>query len=218
LNKCKIVTFERAGEFGKYAVLGEPNYSRFFAANDAKYLLLSLRFEPYLPIKEPGLIGQSIQTPRCLSKYDVQLLKDYSVASDRWSVFISYQNSDAKRAKKLSNTLVQHGVSVFRDKEALRGGEKWWPALKHAIKRSRYFVVLLGAETHTSDWVKKEIQVARENGVRLIPILAGAKTRDWKDILDRHALSLLPGKWSYLIEQLLDSIGSPVYTPEKGTF
>ena len=213
LNNCRMKTYDQATTFGKYAVMGDPSQSIVFASNDAKLLLLSLRFDPYLPIKQPNLIGQSIQRPRCLNKQDIKLLEDYAVATDRWSVFISYQNADTRIAEQLSGTLMQYGVNVFRDKDALRGGEQWWPALEHAIKRSRFFVVLLGEETHHSIWVRREIKVALENGIRVIPVLAGTDLDNWRDhpeLLKWHALSLRPGNWTLFMEQLLGAIGSPV--------
>ena len=94
LNNCRTKTYNKETTFGKYAVLGDPSKSIVFASNDAKLLLLSLRFDPYLPIRAPKLIGQSIQTPRCLNENDIQLLEDFAVATDRWSVFVSYQNAD----------------------------------------------------------------------------------------------------------------------------
>ena len=218
LNNCRIVTYDQPTKFGQYAVLGDPLYSTVFASNDAKLLLLGLRFNPYHPIEKPGRIAQSIQTPRCLNKDDIRLLEEFAAAADRWSVFISYQHADIRTAERLSKTLVQSGVNVFRDKEALRAGEKWWPALEHAIIRSRYFVVLLGKETHRSLWVRREIQVAMDHGIRIIPVLMGAALENWKDtpdLLKWHGLALRPGSWSLFIEQLLSAIGSPA-VPANG--
>ncbi len=200
LNECRSYTYRATGRFGRFAVVGDPIRSNFFATADARLLLLALRFDPTLPINGPAdnQVSNSIRVPRCLSPSDVRLLEDNAARSDRWSTFISYRRSgELKVANQLSDALQRAGVSVFRDQEGLRGGDKWWPTLKRAIIRSQRLIVLIGRTTHRSAWVKREVQHALENDVRVVPVLAGGEFRSWdalgRQLSSRHALNLADG-------------------------
>jgi hypothetical protein len=200
LNECRPQTYSSHGRFGRYAVVGDHEKSRFLATADAKLLLLALRFDPVSPINGPAdnQVSNSIRVPRCLSPADVGLLDEYATRSDRWSVFISYrQASEGALAGELSEALQREGVSVFRDQEGLRGGEKWWPTLKRAISRSRRLVVLIGPTTQQSTWVHSEIQHALDEGVRIVPVLAGGDFTGWgalrTELSSRHCLDLADG-------------------------
>jgi hypothetical protein len=209
LEKCRKITYPQGGKFGKYVVAGDINQSTLFANNDAKLLLLSLRFKPYRPIRSADLIGQSLQTPRLLGMDDVQLLTEQAAAADRWSVFISYQHDDQEIAGRLSEDLQRSGIPVFRDKEALRAGEEWWPALQRAIARSRFFVLLLGTKTNDSEWVKRELAVAEKEGIPIIPVLAGGKFKDcaeFSKLKNRHALTIEPDQWQSFMNDMLRAI------------
>jgi hypothetical protein len=164
-----------------HAVVGDPDRSMLFASNDARLLLMSLRFEPYGPIRHAGLIGQSIQTPRLLNSDDVLLLEEHGAAANRWSVFVSYDRRDLTTARRLSESLARRGISVFRDQEGLRAGQQWPRALEHAIRKSRHFVLLVGRHTHESSNVKKELRLALEDSrTTIIPVLAGGRLEDWE--------------------------------------
>ncbi|MFY7867181.1 toll/interleukin-1 receptor domain-containing protein [Roseateles sp.] len=214
LDGCRKHTFRHPTEFGQFAVVADRSKATLFAANDARLLLLALRFEPPKPIDHPvdrlRVIGQSIQTPRALSTVDAKLLSEFSAESDRWSVFISYQGTDRDRtlAARLSAALHARGVAVFRDKESLRGGEKWWPVLQRAIERSRFFVLIVGDTTLHSPWVKKELQLALEQGISVIPILAGGTLGAWAGfgLAERHALDISLCQWGALVDQLCSAV------------
>jgi hypothetical protein len=220
LDKCRKHTYRKPGRFGPYSVVGDPDRSTLYASNDARLLLLSLRFDPFLPIDHSSdptekkneettdrlkIIGQSIQTPRCLNKADVKLLRDFGAETDRWSVFVSYQRTeiDTKIATKLSAAIQRHGVNVFRDQEALRPGQRWWPTLKRAVGRARHLVIVIGRTTHKSVWVKREVDHAIKKGVNVIPVLAGGALEHWADLRALHALTYKHGRWYELVRQVL---------------
>ena len=180
----------KPSRFGEYVVRGNVLQSKLIAANDAKLLLMSLRFVPFKPLKgpSPASISNSLRPSRELSEDDVQLLKEYADLADRWSVFISYKSEDSYRgeicgtldmAGALSDFLQAYGVNVFRDKEKLRAGDKWPEVLKLAVERARCVVLLIGAHTHESDWVRREIDHARQKDVRVIPVLFRGNVKQW---------------------------------------
>lgn len=213
LDGCRKKTYRSTGRFGKFAVIGDPDQSTVFASNDARLLLLSLRFDPLRPIDSErdrniadrlhGL-GKAIQRPRCLNRADVKLLEDFGAEADRWSVFISYQHPDNRLATSLTKELQRQGIGVFRDKEALRGGQKWWPTLKSAIGRARHVIAVIGRTTHESVWVQKEIEHAIQKGVNIIPVLAGGDLTNWEHLKELHALIYKQEERHELIEKLLN--------------
>ena len=199
LNNCRSHTYREPGQFGRFAVVGDRS-STFFATADARLLLLALRFDPRLPINGPedNQISNSLRVPRCLTGPDIRLLEDNTARSDRWSAFISYQRgSDAAVASELSEAMQLDGVNVFRDLEGLRGGDCWWPTLQRAIGRSKRLIVLIGAKTHESEWVRREVEYAFAENVRVVPVLAGGEFRRWGTLGERlsrlHALDWAAG-------------------------
>jgi hypothetical protein len=219
LENCRSHTYSRPKKgkvakgkvgLGPFAVIGDKDRSTLFAANDARYLLLSLRFDPYRPIQNPDRIGQAIQTPRCLNESDISLLEGYGAEVAKWSVFLSYRRADQTFAMRLADRLRALGLDVFVDQQALRGGSRWRKEIYQAIERARHMVVLLGPETHESEEVRGELEHAFDCGTPVIPVLVGGRLEDWKDMPRLHALHALKGKrkaWATMAKAIAGSIG-----------
>src|SRR5262245_26845055 len=73
-----------------------------------------------------------------------------------YDVFISYSRKDVDWASRLERDLKKRGISVFRDEERLRAGEKWDQQLQDAIADSMHLVVLWSPNARESDWVEEE--------------------------------------------------------------
>jgi hypothetical protein len=219
LENCRSHTYSRPKKgnrakgkvgLGPFAVIGDKERSTLFAANDARYLLLSLRFDPYRPIQTPDRIGQAIQTPRCLNESDIGLLEGYSSEVAKWSVFLSYQRTDEAFAVRLTDRLRALGLDVFIDQQALPGGSTWRREIYDAIEGARHMVVLLGPKTHESEEVRGELNHAFECGTPVIPVLVGGKLEDWEDMPRLCALHALTGKrraWASMAKAIAGSIG-----------
>jgi hypothetical protein len=65
-------------------------------------------------------------------------------SADAYDVFISYARSDEASAAELNGWLAGQGFSTFFDRNALRPGMRWVPALEEAIGRSRAVAILAG--------------------------------------------------------------------------
>lgn len=200
LRNCRLQTYSSGGRFGRYAVVGDPQRSRFFATAEDKLLLLALRFAPTRPISGPenAQLANSLRAPRCLADTDVELLERYTARDDRWAVFISYSSDEHKQvATQLADALQVEGVSVFRDQDTLRGGDQWWSVILRSIERSGRFVLLMGARTQRSEWVQREVRFALEQNLQVVPVYAGGHPDLWGDLAPelkmRHALSLQNG-------------------------
>jgi hypothetical protein len=217
LVQCRSETETSQTRFGRFSVVGDRLRSRFHASNDAKLLLMSLRFDPKnpKPIKTADKIGQSLQTARRLSPADVELLRSYARDADRWGVFISYRREDSSSAVSLAKALQREGIGVFRDQEKLRAGQKWWPVIRRVIQRSRFFVLLIGPQTHESEWVRKELACARRLGSRItiVPVLAGGSLRSWErefpEISRLHALDFGTPSWRGFVTNLTRALARP---------
>jgi hypothetical protein len=85
-------------------------------------------------------------------------------------IFISYRRRDSSAfALLLVARLKAEGLRPFLDM-ALVPGENWNSGLQARIQRSRYFVLLLGTETLTSEVVQQELAWAASAGAVVIPI------------------------------------------------
>jgi len=219
LQNCKIKTLNSPNRFGKYIVEGDPNTSFMYANNDARLLLMSLRFNPEKPIREINKIGQSIQRPRSLSLNDTKLLGNYITEIERWGVFISYKwdKHDLVIADKVYIDLESYGINIFQDRKSISLGSNWQIILLNAIKRSRCLILIIGKNTYRSDWVKKEINCAIEHNIKIIPIIAGGDLEKFPKELklkNLQAVNYNNGKNSNFIQKILENLSS-IYSPKK---
>lgn len=132
-------------------------------------------------------------------------------------VFISYKKlADHKTpayATQIALTLENHPLEfqVFLDDKHLRPGEKWEDRIYREIYHSDVFLVLIAPDTAKSDWVQREVDVARGAGVAILPIVIGDLTDEQiKDASHRLALEQYqylrfystPEDYAYLIERI----------------
>lgn len=90
-------------------------------------------------------------------------------------VFISYRSLDHSKAEGniLANYLRDvYGYDVFIDTLELKtkGGVKWAQTIYDNIHTSDVLIVLLEQETHLSEWVQREVDVARGAHVSILPL------------------------------------------------
>ena len=74
-------------------------------------------------------------------------------------VFLSYSRSDREACILLRAALEQAGLSVYRDEDANRVGDRWMSRLEQALEGCSAFVVLVGRDG-VRRWVGAEVQVA----------------------------------------------------------
>lgn len=97
-------------------------------------------------------------------------------ASRHHKVFISYRN--VPLSQRVGESIANHlhresGYEVFIDTQKLRdlGGELWAEAIYENVRSSDVLIVLLEPGTSESNWVQREIDVARGALVSIIPIV-----------------------------------------------
>ncbi|MBL8161525.1 MAG: TIR domain-containing protein [Anaerolineae bacterium] len=96
-------------------------------------------------------------------------------------VFISYRNIDRSKAeaKALAKKLRdEHGYEVFIDTDELKGGDIWEQKIYNNVRESDVLIVLIEQQTAESDWVQREVDVARGANVALLPLRITEETID----------------------------------------
>lgn len=107
---------------------------------------------------------------------------------DYYTCFISYSNQDQHFVEILCQDLRKAGVLCWYALESLKTGDKFPAEITEAVQSREKLLVVLSKSSLKSDWVRKEVNLARQkegNGKRevLLPIrLDGAimnSTIDW---------------------------------------
>src|SRR5215510_4974387 len=85
-------------------------------------------------------------------------------------LFVSYSRSDGKRfADHIYKYFKALGQDVFTDTQNIRAGFDWNNELKENIAKCDIFVVICTPLSMKSQEVKKEVEIAKSSGKRIIP-------------------------------------------------
>jgi hypothetical protein len=93
-------------------------------------------------------------------------------------LFLSYSSRDKEFVRKLAEDLTFCQVDVWLDQWELQTGARLHEVIPDAVKESRFYTIVLSANSSRSDWVKKELRQARarekDTGqIVVLPILIG---------------------------------------------
>ncbi|MFN7998033.1 MAG: SUMF1/EgtB/PvdO family nonheme iron enzyme [Bryobacteraceae bacterium] len=75
------------------------------------------------------------------------------------AVFLSYSRADREACIALRAALEQVGVTVFRDEDSTRAGDRWITRLEDVLLNCSAFVILVGRDG-VQRWVGAELQIA----------------------------------------------------------
>lgn len=89
-------------------------------------------------------------------------------------IFISYHHDNTDYVKQLTAHIQANQFSVWWD-EHIKMGSDWREALSIAIQTSSTVVVIMAQTDEPSKWVKREIELALEKGIPIIPLLLAGK-------------------------------------------
>lgn len=103
-------------------------------------------------------------------------------------VFISYSRLDRDFVGKLREALTDQKQEVWIDWESIPPSQAWWGEIQKGIARANNFVVVLSPNSMASPICQMEIEVARQLGKRIIPVLHLDYNRD--DAIKAIALRL----------------------------
>lgn len=137
-------------------------------------------------------------------------------AADTPTVFLSYAHEDRPEATRLYSDLTSAGLSVWFDQESLLPGRQWKPAIRTAIRNSRFFVALISSRSSTKrGFVNREFSEAfevlaefAESAIFLIPVRLDDCEPPHSRLLDLHTVDLFPD-WDAGVTRLLRALGAP---------
>jgi WD40 repeat protein len=86
-------------------------------------------------------------------------------------VFISYAHDDKTFAERLARDLGDAGLDVWIDFRRIQGGELWRDEIFKGIAASDVVVICLSPASVESEWVRREILMARSQHKRVVPVM-----------------------------------------------
>ena len=93
------------------------------------------------------------------------------------NIFVSYSQEDKDFVSRLVNDLKKFGHSVWMDKDKIFVGDKIPNNINKAIRRCRFFLLVISDHSSTSNWVRWELEEAKACKSIIIPVIIG-KTQD----------------------------------------
>lgn len=103
-------------------------------------------------------------------------------------IFISYKTGVNNSLTFIANTihdfLKMENYEVWMDTSDLIAGDEWPTQIYEAISKSDLVLLLLAKATGGSDWVRREIDVARGAQVHILPVLIQDTHDDVKAVLE----------------------------------
>lgn len=96
-------------------------------------------------------------------------------------VFISHRNSknSNKAARKIEAALLAKDYEVFFDENSIKPGMLWDEAIISGLRTAEALVLVIDDTTVESDWVQREVDIARALRVSVLPVMIdlGDKTK-----------------------------------------
>lgn len=79
-------------------------------------------------------------------------------------VFVSYVHQDSEIVDRLVMSLRTQGVNVWIDREQIKPGEKWQPAIRNAIREGAYFLACfsMASQERARSYMNEELTLAIE--------------------------------------------------------
>ncbi len=85
--------------------------------------------------------------------------------------FVSYAHADVVLAETLRDTLGLHGYEIWMDSSEIKAGTVWELEINRAIHQSDFILIVVTPESVRSNWVGREVDIARSARKLIIPLL-----------------------------------------------
>lgn len=93
-------------------------------------------------------------------------------------VLLSHSSKDKEFVRRLADDLEREGVDVWFDEADLRVGEDL-ATIKEGIRSSQCLVLVQSRSARESPWVQREIDLAQEFGLRILPVVMEEMPVPW---------------------------------------
>lgn len=122
------------------------------------------------------------------------------------SVFLSYAHADRERVQRLASDLRRRQVRVWYD-EHLQTGDEWREMLRESIASTRFFVLALTAKAWSSEFVRWELEQAREHDKLILPVLlSGFEDEPPEELAETQFLDLRDAEDGIAVSRLASRI------------
>lgn len=130
--------------------------------------------------------------------------------------FVSYRSADRNFVRRLAGDLTRAGIGTWLDERELDAGDDIG-AIESAVRACGCLVVILTPAAEKSRWVRREVELARSLGKKILPVLLEDVSGLGIDGLSSaaHADFRRPENYRRAVQKLIASI-DPVVLP--GTF
>lgn len=88
-----------------------------------------------------------------------------------YEVFVSYATQDLGKVKGFLDQIGAHSVRVFVAEHSVEPGESLEEEIFTAIEECDLFILFWSSHSKESDWVSREIDKARRESKRIIPVV-----------------------------------------------
>jgi hypothetical protein len=143
------------------------------------------------------------------------------VAGQQLKVFLSYSSRDREFARRLSAALTRAHIDVWLDELDLRAGESL-DSIDSAIRSSAFLVVVVSIFSLSSPWVARELRVATNANVGVLPVIVDDAPDDsWPKELSEtaHVDFRRANDYRRSLQRLVDSLlgvaGEALYLSAK---
>ncbi len=86
-------------------------------------------------------------------------------------IYLSYSRQDADFVDLIETDLNERGHPVWRDTSKIQGDQDWSTAISQALQSGYALVVAYSDRAAESDWVKQEVETARQAGIPIVLLL-----------------------------------------------
>lgn len=126
-------------------------------------------------------------------------------------VFISHSSKDKVIADQICNTLENNGIGCWIAPRDIPYGNEWAGEITKALRQTNICIFLFSKNSNQSKQVVKEIQIAIDNEVIIIPIRV--ENVEMNDVLTYY-LATMHWLLEYDEKTLLDRVKKALLTPE----
>jgi serine/threonine protein kinase len=116
-------------------------------------------------------------TDRYLTITDFTRALEQALNSVQQQLFISYSRRDVDYVRFLRTHLTENGFSVWVD-DQIEHGDQWFNQINAAIKACAAFLVVMTPDAESSEWVQKEILLAKRYQKPVFPLLLDLQFAD----------------------------------------
>lgn len=134
-------------------------------------------------------------------------------------IFITYSSKDQKVARTICTALENRGLTCWISSRDVKPGQNYQEQIVKAIRTAKIMVLVFTANANNSNEIKKELALASQNNLIVIPVRIEDvtpseafayefATRQWIDLFD---------DWENSIAQLVDMIAAAINDRQSGT-